>query len=57
MYIYALKKQGAAAVLERLVESKSIVDSVGKHLYHGIMCLQPVSQLVPRYDCENIGGS
>ena len=55
MYIYSIKKQGAAALLDMLVESNSIADSLGTHLSHGIMCMQPVVQNVPRFDCENLG--
>jgi hypothetical protein len=57
MYLYSLKKQGAAAILDSLIQANSIADSVGSHLPHSITCLQPVCLNVPRFDCENLGDS
>jgi hypothetical protein len=40
-----------------LVESNSIVDSLGAHLSHSIKCMQPIVHKVPHFDCENLGDS
>jgi hypothetical protein len=57
MYVYSLKKQGAASLLDTLLQPNSIADSGGTHLSHAVMCLQPICKNVPRFDYENLGDS